>query len=378
MLLIKSLALGLGIVGSASAAVVNLHARASLVCNADNCLRAVRAAQPVTRLAEASADCSSYMGLGGLAAVAEPTTSTVTVTVTASFSETSTSTLESTSTVEVHVIATSTVQNADTLTVTSPPPSLATPFKRRDEVSQLPSWAAGPCSVASRFTSACACIGVTSLPAIDVPPPQQVVTTVTVTVSETASFVATVTSVTDVSVTVTDSTTTVTQAAATSSILAFKLSVAYPPEANKPTEYVNCDTSMEGGACFMKETIGDATTFYMPSTGGTLATHDQWQQEVGGYPDTVSFLEILPPDVWSEIGGESVKCSIDSSNKVTCAFGGSYSTTNILGSVNYEGTTDPGDYNDYLLLVNSDIADETFGEKDGYKAYSITLTAIPA
>ena len=55
------------------------------VCNADNCLRAFRAASPSTRQADASSYCSSYLSTS-VAAVTVYTTTSTTATTTASTS----------------------------------------------------------------------------------------------------------------------------------------------------------------------------------------------------------------------------------------------------------------------------------------------------
>ncbi|KAJ6263895.1 hypothetical protein Dda_0032 [Drechslerella dactyloides] len=368
MLITKTLALGLGLTSSASAAAINLKARAALACNADNCLRALRAAQPATRLAQASADCSSFMGLGVLP-VAEPATSTITTTEIVTVSETSTLTVGSTNTIYVDVTATTIVQGTETLTVTSPPPSLITPLKRRDDTPIVPAFAA-PCSGAARFTSACACIGVTSLPGDGVPPVQQVLTTVTVTSSETSSFVETITSTIDLSVARTVATTTETQAAATATLLSFKITVGFPASANRPTEYLSCDIA----TCVVKPSRDDATDFYMPISGGAITRADG--MELAGPANTIVDVGLFPADWWGP-EGQGISCSIDSMNKLSGTLAAPYANTNIWYTINYFGSNESTDNNDYLLLVDSDTAQMIDGVTD-VKGYPISLTAIAA
>ncbi|RVD82589.1 uncharacterized protein DFL_007011 [Arthrobotrys flagrans] len=99
----------------------------TLKCNADNCLRAIRATAPVFLTREQSADCSSFFQ------------SYHTSTVTAE----ATHTPKSATTTVVSAVDAFGVEHC---TPIPPPP-------------KLPSYAT-PCSNAARFSSACACIGV--------------------------------------------------------------------------------------------------------------------------------------------------------------------------------------------------------------------------
>ncbi|KAE8449256.1 hypothetical protein EG329_008423 [Mollisiaceae sp. DMI_Dod_QoI] len=140
------------------------------VCNADNCLRAVRNTQFPVR---GSTDCASYLAQ---TVTASATTITTTVTITSSPSATSSAT-------EIDTVSFGTLTSTelDTLTITptvtitsttSTETSVATSvvFARRDAPSgSIPAYAS-LCSGAARYTSACACIGV-SVSTVTVPGP---------------------------------------------------------------------------------------------------------------------------------------------------------------------------------------------------------------
>ncbi|KAH8912838.1 hypothetical protein BR93DRAFT_963974 [Coniochaeta sp. PMI_546] len=117
-------------------------------CNADNCLRAIRA---TTRLAQASIDCAAVFDV-------TVTPSTVTVTEYSTVSEIDTVTIPTTLVQTVHdtlttvVRVTSTVEASETVTIQ--------PAKRAVS-SDVPAYAS-PCSGVARFSTACSCIGVTA------------------------------------------------------------------------------------------------------------------------------------------------------------------------------------------------------------------------
>ncbi|OIW32481.1 hypothetical protein CONLIGDRAFT_630168 [Coniochaeta ligniaria NRRL 30616] len=121
-------------------------------CNADNCLRAIRA---TTRLPQASTDCAAILDV-------TVTPSIVTVTEYSTVLETNTATIPTTLVQTVHdtlttvVRATSTVEASETVTVQ--------PAKRAvsDGVPACAPAYASPCSGLVRFSSACSCIGVTA------------------------------------------------------------------------------------------------------------------------------------------------------------------------------------------------------------------------
>ncbi|KAK6536709.1 hypothetical protein TWF281_000929 [Arthrobotrys megalospora] len=188
----KSFVLALG-----AASAVSATQQCAGVCNADLCLRALRATQISTRLAQASADCTRIVDV-------TYTPPTVTKTEYSTVSQTNTVTIPSTlvrtfyDTQTDVILATATTDQQSTVTqyvdkrgVTAPSISFPT--------------YATPCSGFYRFSSACSCIGVTPR-IITVPTPS---TTITLPVTETS-----LTSVTEVvettSVTITDATVSVT------------------------------------------------------------------------------------------------------------------------------------------------------------------------
>ncbi|KAK6534017.1 hypothetical protein TWF281_005357 [Arthrobotrys megalospora] len=143
-------------------------ALASAGCQADNCLRAVRA---TSRLSLATADCSSFFAIP-----------TVTYTDTLTFSETAYSTTLITKTATIEVTVSTAVDTTITTIKTINPTTtqyVSIPLRKRDEeVRSIPAYAS-PCSGAVRFSSACACIGIES---------PTVTPSTTVTISTTLSF----------------------------------------------------------------------------------------------------------------------------------------------------------------------------------------------
>lgn len=169
----RSYELLLAFAASAAAAPAGLFNRAPAVCNADNCLRAIRnTARP------GLADCSSF-----LAATVTPATSTVTDTLT--FSTTPTLTFEVTDTFTNLATATEVVEQTTTETVTNTVTVHAGITLRKRQATVIPSDIpryATACSGTVRYTSACACLGAGSATTITVAAP-----TTTVTVSETVT-----------------------------------------------------------------------------------------------------------------------------------------------------------------------------------------------
>ncbi|KAK6514726.1 hypothetical protein TWF281_004921 [Arthrobotrys megalospora] len=183
MVLLHSLIAGLGFAAAASCAAL-VEARAA--CNADNCLRALRATQISGRLEQASSACNSFW-------VNTVTPSITTITETATYSTTIISVVLTTDTNTAHETVTSTVfedattQGDPTSTQTIFTPAPLPGKKKRSVSGAFPAWASA-CSGAVRFTSACSCIGVTTAITVTAPAPST-----TITVTETASFSATTT-----------------------------------------------------------------------------------------------------------------------------------------------------------------------------------------
>ncbi|KAK6342945.1 hypothetical protein TWF718_008323 [Orbilia javanica] len=134
--------------GAASAAVVS-----SLKCNANNCLRAVRATAPVFSTRKQSEDCSLFLKSY------HPTVTAKTVHTPAS---------TTTTTIQTH--------GGFDLELCTPLPS----------VPSMPTYAT-PCSGASAFSSACACIGIT-----EASPPTAVTITIATATATTTTAIATI------------------------------------------------------------------------------------------------------------------------------------------------------------------------------------------
>ncbi|KAF3914389.1 hypothetical protein ABW21_db0202652 [Orbilia brochopaga] len=152
------------------------HAALAASCNADNCLRALRATQTPGRAAEASADCSAYFAIP-----------TVTYTQTLTFSETSTTNTLITETATVDLTATTVLEETSTTTLDIGVTATVTtfiPIKKRQDVA-LPGYATA-CAGTVRFSSACSCISVSS---------PTVTPSTTVTISTTLYFTTTQTDV---------------------------------------------------------------------------------------------------------------------------------------------------------------------------------------
>ncbi|KAF3165564.1 hypothetical protein TWF788_000721 [Orbilia oligospora] len=174
-MLIKSL-IGFTLAAASSAAVLERRAG----CNADNCLRALRATQIAGRLEAASSACNSFW-------VSTITPSLFTVTETVVSSTTFISESYTTETDTASETITSTV--FEVTAVSGPPTSTRTVFtqvafpakvKRCTTATEaFPSWASA-CSGAVRFTSACSCIGVTTAVTVTAPTPTTTVTSMSI------------------------------------------------------------------------------------------------------------------------------------------------------------------------------------------------------
>ncbi|KAK6497317.1 hypothetical protein TWF506_004790 [Arthrobotrys conoides] len=201
-MLFKSL-IGLTLVAASSAAALERRAG----CNADNCLRALRATQIAGRLEAASSACNSFW-------VSTVTPSLVTVTETVISSTTLISESYTTETNTASETVTSTV--FEVTAVSGPPTSTRTVFtaiahpakvKRCTSTTDVfPSWASA-CSGAVRFTSACSCIGVTTAVTVTAPTPSTTITSTSIT---SASITNTLTEISSITETATETVTSVT------------------------------------------------------------------------------------------------------------------------------------------------------------------------
>ncbi|KAK6500010.1 hypothetical protein TWF481_010368 [Arthrobotrys musiformis] len=177
------------------------------VCNADNCLRALRATQIATRLPQASADCARIIDV-------TYTPPTVTKTEYETTTETTIVTIPSTLVKSFYDIKTDIISDTATTTVTITQAAA----NKRDVSStsiSFPSYAT-PCSGFYRFSSACSCIGVTPK-IITVPTPSTTITIPTVKISSTSviEIVEATTTITTATVSVTTTATTATNTATT-------------------------------------------------------------------------------------------------------------------------------------------------------------------
>ncbi|KAK6330108.1 hypothetical protein TWF718_003536 [Orbilia javanica] len=204
------LIIALGAISAASATEVCVG-----VCNADNCLRALRATQIATRLPQASADCARIIDV-------TYTPPTVTKTEYETATQIATVTIPSTFVQSFYDIQTDIVWNTATTVVTVTSTFTQAPLNKRDASISFPSYAT-PCSGFYRFSSACSCIGVTPR-IITVPAPS---TTITIPTGETSS--TSVTEVETTSVTVTTATVSVTTIATTITNTAITTKTELPP-----------------------------------------------------------------------------------------------------------------------------------------------------
>ncbi|KAM0335862.1 hypothetical protein ACHAQA_000912 [Verticillium albo-atrum] len=171
------------------------------VCNADNCLRALRnTARP------GLAECSSF-----LKATVTPATSTIYTTTT--FFTTPTNTFEVTGTITNLVTATEVIELTATETVTKG--ITIRPAKRQvtEVPSVLPTYAT-PCSGIARYTSACSCLGATAATVTAETP----ITVITVWETQTPTVIDEYVTVQTDTVTVTDATQTIRTTVATKTL----------------------------------------------------------------------------------------------------------------------------------------------------------------
>ncbi|RVD89726.1 uncharacterized protein DFL_000721 [Arthrobotrys flagrans] len=210
----------IGLCGSANATA----------CNADNCLRAVRA---TLKLPQASADCSSFLRstfTPGIRTVTEYSTISELAediyfaTQTSTVRETLTSVIKETATTEIPgTIKTET--------------SYDLALKKRQAAPTIPAYAS-PCSGPVRYTSACSCIGVTGPIVVTAPTPS---TTLTLPTTITYSTETIVTTILTTSVTITDATVTLRTTDSTATITGppttVTITVPYPDNCKSPTLY---------------------------------------------------------------------------------------------------------------------------------------------
>ncbi|KAK6515750.1 hypothetical protein TWF281_004340 [Arthrobotrys megalospora] len=180
-----------------------LGSASATTCEADNCLRAIRAP---SRIVDASSACSAY-----IRSTVTPDTRTYTdySTISELAQETQyatqTDTIFNTLTVVIKQTATTVLGFTSTSTIYDPA------LKKRQAQPTIPAYAS-PCSGAARFSSACSCIGVTGPILVTAPTPS---TTITLPTTITYSTQTNVVTAETKSITLTDATKSVTTTDAT-------------------------------------------------------------------------------------------------------------------------------------------------------------------
>ncbi|KAK6359388.1 hypothetical protein TWF696_000548 [Orbilia brochopaga] len=253
------------------------HVALANKCDADNCLRALRATQIPTRLAQAQADCSSYFAIP-----------TVTYTETLTFSETESATTVVTETSIVELTVTTVVEDTSTTTLdlgTTATVTTLVPIKKRQNAAP-PAYA--PACTGTRLASACLCISVSS---------PTVTPSTTITVSTTLSFSTTQTDIETETISTVVATETSTDldivtktigAVATTTIKPFRIKASFDtnPANDKylypfarfggtnPIYYTGFADTLAAGATY----ILDGTTIKLLSTGAVLScqTNIDW------------------------------------------------------------------------------------------------------
>ncbi|KAK6522429.1 hypothetical protein TWF281_002990 [Arthrobotrys megalospora] len=295
MLLKRTVVFGLSLVETATA--IALRNRA--VCHADYCLRALRASQIPTRLPQASADCSSLLALINgeqhvTATVTEETTVTASTTITLGVTAIANFTITQTTTVA-----------EETITLTLPIPGPGTVKKR--QVATIPGYASW-CSGTVRFTSACACIGVTSAsPALTSSHTETVLATITVPVTETVYTTTTAT-------TTFGATATANSDEVVKSVYKFKIR----GEGGGNTVYL----SVTGpGTIDVVDDITEATSFSLSTTSGPLMVEGM-QVLIAGDGTALAYLNIDDPN---DVGPSyhPLQCNLGAANRVQCDYFGS-------------------------------------------------------
>ncbi|MCJ1412899.1 hypothetical protein MMC19_006999 [Ptychographa xylographoides] len=281
-------------------------------CNADNCLRAIRASAFPTR--SGTADCSSYF----LTTVTTAET-TVTQTVTVTGTPTEIDSVVATTTVDVTattvVEETATIVDVETITL----PADLSKRQATETPSNIPTYASA-CSGSVRYSSACSCIGVTASTTT------VAASTVTVTESSTVTptGIAGYTTVSTEVVTVTDSTTAITTTDATVTVTSTS-TVAPTPQ---PTFVLVADNGPFqgqyafvgiGGYINFTATALQATEFTISPSGmlETLSQEAYYNVNVG----LSTFIIVNTAAFATEYGGIPIYCAITSTLQLSCQDG---------------------------------------------------------
>ncbi|KAK6330105.1 hypothetical protein TWF718_003533 [Orbilia javanica] len=346
-MLFGSLVVGLSFVAASSASALERRAG----CNADNCLRALRATQIAGRLEAASSACNSFWVHTVTPALVTETATLVSPTTITSISlTTETSTVE-TDTLTSTVFDVATVQGDPTSTKTvytiSNPP--AKKVKRCTSTTDtFPSWASA-CSGAVRFTSACSCIGVTTAVTVTAPVPT---TTVTSTSIVSISTTTTSTDVSSLTATSTETVTSVTSTETVGSVATayasqFKLRVIWTQ--NLANERYAKIINSNGVDFLVPVASTDSPTIFSLSSTGALYSIDGGVYRAAYVPTPSSGSVGISLRVANVIPTDSTQliCSVsESDDALTCGVGTVEGWSPARWSANSSGiyvyrTTDP-------------------------------------
>ncbi|KAI5203839.1 hypothetical protein E4T39_03911 [Aureobasidium subglaciale] len=197
-----------------SSVAAALTTTSSMVCNADLCLRSIRATNTPGRPAQGKADCSSFLRVTVTPAT-YTSTSTVTVESVSVTTTTSTTTSTATTTQMLYsVFGGSVITPAPGATVQKRDLRIASPSTVSDKIvaalpisnlekrqqtvrpSAIPAYAS-PCSGAVRYSSACSCVGATATTITAATPTTvSITTTTTISVSTSTASATTTTTIT--------------------------------------------------------------------------------------------------------------------------------------------------------------------------------------
>ncbi|KAK6525592.1 hypothetical protein TWF281_010648 [Arthrobotrys megalospora] len=324
----------LSLLTTVSASVIDPRA----ACNADNCLRAVRATQFGSR---GFNDCLSYWQT-----TYTPPTQTQYTTETAPATVTETLTLTTTTTVPVSL----TVQTPSTSTVTLPTTftniqTMGIQFNKRQQLpgpvqqgNTIPSYASA-CSGTIRYSSACSCIGISTISTITAPSP---VTLLTETTTETATETVTTYIQTD-SLTTTVATVTVPSilpstvySGPTATVSLFALQITSPQ--SYAGQYLKQFTynSANYQGLLATSNQNEALPIYMHSNGRLSIPVPYWPGTfwAGAIPPSVNNLLFVPEQDFL-FGTSALSCSIGPApgRAFTCSTPGWNTFAMMYGSV---------------------------------------------
>ncbi|KAK6342247.1 hypothetical protein TWF730_001724 [Orbilia blumenaviensis] len=291
-----------------------------------------------TRLPQASVDCSQYMGLIGQQ---QHVTSTITERTTITSS--ATITIDVTTTRNLTITRTFTApENVRTEIV--PLPGAGT-VKKRQPVATIPEYASW-CSGASRFTSACSCIGVTGTPVATGTVSHTTIISSTITIPETETVYSTETRTNTSPVT-----TTSTPPEIVRSVYRFKVRGV----SGGDTIYLS---SNGPGPVDVVEQNTEATYFTVPITGGALMLDIDPTTKAMAAGDGSSAASVQFSD--GDAGGSlhQLQCSLGAGNALQC----SHSGTAMFWGENFG-----------YLLISPNVGDPDFDRDLTLTAYDWSL-----